>query len=174
MHAYTCIYLGLLSSVGHLKTNSSATYLYISWNAPFSLDVTGVIIWYSVLILNVTDETAVPVPYSNCINITKNFCVFTPDSITSCHKYNFTVIPQNRLGNGTPNSIVGHTYEGMCIKFIQRWVVIIQYCFLVPPNMQISEANISVSKRGDDVFPKEDPSNIYSISITLLSKSPGK
>ena len=93
---------GLPSSVGDLETNSSDSSITISWTAPFSLDVTDVDpdIWYSVLIYNVTDETAVSVPYPNCTNITETFCVFTPDYLSHCHMYNFTVIPYNGAGEG--------------------------------------------------------------------------
>ena len=80
----------------------NASSIIISWTAPFSLDVTGVDpdIWYSVLIYNVTDETAVSMPYPNCTNISETFCVFTPDHLSPCHKYNVTVIPQNGAGVG--------------------------------------------------------------------------
>ena len=111
MHMYTkvvdeCLNIltGLLSSVGDLNTNSSASSIIISWSAPFSLDVTGVDpdIWYSVLIYNVTDETAVSVPYPNCINISETSCVFRPHPLSPCHMYmyNFTVIPYNGAGQG--------------------------------------------------------------------------
>ena len=70
---------GLLAAVGHLTAvlGSSASAVNISWSAPFSLDVTGVDpdIWYSVLIYNVTDETAVSVPYPNCTNIVM-YCMY--------------------------------------------------------------------------------------------------
>ena len=108
---------GLLDEPGNVSVSSGSRTITISWSAPFSLDVTDVDpdIWYSVLIYNVTDETAVSVPYPNCINITETFCVFTPDYPSPCHKYNFTIIPQNGVGNGTADNIVGYTYAGMCI-----------------------------------------------------------
>ena len=63
-------------------------------------------IWYSVLIYNVTDETAVSVPYPNCTNMSETFCVFTPDHLSPCHKYNVTVIPQNGAGVGETSHIL--------------------------------------------------------------------
>ena len=83
-------------------TNNSTLYINISWTAPFSLDVTDVDpdIWYSVLIYNVTDETAVSVPYPNCANISETFCIFRPDYLSPCHKHIFTVIPYNGAGQG--------------------------------------------------------------------------
>ena len=97
---------GTLSSVGGLRREIEgerrSKSINISWTAPFSLDVTDVDpdIWYSVLIYNVTDETTVSVPYPNCTNISETFCVFTPDHLSLCHKYNVTVIPQNGVGVG--------------------------------------------------------------------------
>ena len=95
-------YTGVLSAVSNAEFIRDASSIVISWTAPFSLDVTGVDpdIWYSVLIYNVTDETAVSVPYPNCTNISETFCVFTPDHLSPCHKYNVTVIPQNGAGVG--------------------------------------------------------------------------
>ena len=106
-------YTGVLSAVSNAEFVRSASSIVISWTAPFSLDVTGVDpdIWYSVLIHNVTDETAVSVPYPNCVNISETFCVFTPDHLSPCHKYNITVIPQNGAGVGESSfiSIGTHT-----------------------------------------------------------------
>ena len=88
--------------MGDLGTDSNASSITISWTAPFSLDVTDgdPKIYYSVLIYNETDETAVSVPYPNCINISETFCVFTPDHLSPCHMYIFTVIPYNGAGQG--------------------------------------------------------------------------
>ena len=79
-----------------------------SWTAPFSLDVTGVDpdIWYSVLIYNVTDENnPTAIPCTDCINITETHYTFTPDYLSPCHVYNFSVIPVNGAGQGesSPN-----------------------------------------------------------------------
>ena len=91
---------GLLSAVGDLRASSNASSVTISWTAPFSLDVTGVDpdIWYSVLIYNVTDETAILC--TDCINITETHYTFTPDYLSPCHVYNFSVIPVNGAGQG--------------------------------------------------------------------------
>ena len=109
---------GLLDEPTNVSVSSGSSIIIISWSAPFSLDVTGVDpdIWYSVLIYNVTDETAASVPYPNCINISETFCVFRPDHLSPCHKYIFTVLPQNGVGNGTADSDVGYIHKGMCIS----------------------------------------------------------
>ena len=86
LRTYIHILSGTLSSVGGLGSEiEGERSINISWTAPFSLDVIGVDpdIWYSVLIYNVTDETAVSVPYPNCTNISETFCVFTPDYLSS-------------------------------------------------------------------------------------------
>ena len=113
-NSYIHFLSGTLSLVGGLRREiegeRNLRSINISWTAPFSLDVTGVDpdIWYSVLIYNVTDETAcaVSVPYPNCTNISETFCVFTPDHLSPCHKYNVTVIPQNGAGVGESSYIL--------------------------------------------------------------------
>ena len=59
--------------------------------------------WYLVLCPHLhcdRDEAAVSVPYTNCINISETFCVFTPDHLSPCYKYTFTVIPYSGAGQG--------------------------------------------------------------------------
>jgi hypothetical protein len=100
---------GPLSAVGGLKVDAkNASSVTISWSAPFSLDVTGVDpdIWYSVLIYNVTDENnPTAILCTDCINITETHYTFTPDYLSLCHVYNFSVIPLNGAGQGesSPN-----------------------------------------------------------------------
>ena len=100
--AHTFLYLlhsGILSAVGDLRASSNASSVTISWTAPFSLDVTGVDpdIWYSVLIYNVTDENN---PTTITVNTTDTYYIFTPDYISPCHKFLFSVIPFNGAGQG--------------------------------------------------------------------------
>ncbi|CAI8033368.1 hypothetical protein GBAR_LOCUS18821, partial [Geodia barretti] len=63
-------------------------------------------IWYSVLIYNVTDENnPTAILCTDCINITETHYTFTPDYLSPCHVYNFSVIPLNGAGQGerSPN-----------------------------------------------------------------------
>ncbi|CAI8007193.1 hypothetical protein GBAR_LOCUS5098 [Geodia barretti] len=86
-----------------MRVISNASSVTISWSAPFSLDVTGVDpdIWYSVLIYNVTDENnPTAILCTDCINITETHYTFTPDYLSPCHVYNFSVIPLNGAGQG--------------------------------------------------------------------------
>ena len=119
MCAYVYVFrAGLLSSVGNLETISNVSSITISWTAPFSLDVTDVDpdIWYSVLIYNVTDEdNPTIVPCTDCNNITETYYTFTPDYLSPCHKYNFTVIPQNGVGDGqSSENVTGSSIESEC------------------------------------------------------------
>ena len=95
---------GLPSSVTNLRANiSSGSSVNTSWTAPWSLDVTGVDhdIWYSVLIQNVTDEDRpTGILCTDCTNITETHYTFTPDHLSPCHVYNFTIIPANGAGLG--------------------------------------------------------------------------
>ena len=94
-------------------TSDNQRSLNISWTAPFSLDVTDSTpdVWYIVIIHNVTDEIpGIVVPY-HC-NITETCCVFTPSHPHPCHKYSFTVIPQNEAGDGMQSTLIGALYEG--------------------------------------------------------------
>ena len=91
------------SAVFDLKATSDSTSITISWEAPWSLDVTGVDhdIWYSVLIQNVTDENnPTPISCTDCTNITETVYTFTPDHLSPCHVYNFSVTPFNGAGQG--------------------------------------------------------------------------
>ena len=109
------IHAGPLGSVVDLETNSNASSINVSWTAPFSLDVTDVDpdTWYSILIYNVTDDNLTAIPCADCNNFAETHYIFTPDHSSPCHKYNFTVIPQNGVGNGSFSSIVGNIHRGI-------------------------------------------------------------
>ncbi|CAI7991644.1 hypothetical protein GBAR_LOCUS792 [Geodia barretti] len=93
----------LLAVSNNMEVTYGATSVIISWTPPFSLDVTDVDpdIWYSVLIYNVTDENnPTALLCTDCINITETNCTFTPDYLSPCHVYLFSVIPFNGAGQG--------------------------------------------------------------------------
>ena len=108
-----------------LTVNSNATSITISWEAPWSLDVTDVNhdIWYSVLIQNVTDENnPTPISCTDCTNITETVYTFTPDHLTPCHVYNFSVTPFNGAGQGESSDNV--TFAGWFIASLLIFVPI--------------------------------------------------
>ena len=108
---YGTLCSGPPSAVVDLKATSDSTSITISWEAPWSLDVTGVDpdIWYSVLIQNVTDENnPTPISCTDCTNITETVYTFTPDHLSPCHVYKFSVTPFNGAGQGkSDNAIAG-------------------------------------------------------------------
>ena len=102
------VYTGQLSAVGDLSVISNANSVTISWSAPFSLDVTGVI-WYSVLVYNVTDE--------NNTAIIFNFNVTTRRYTFSFHcpqKYLISVVAFNDVGLGTSDGSVSNCNDESC------------------------------------------------------------
>ena len=97
---YGTLSSGPPSTVVDLTVTHNSTSITISWEAPWSLDVTGVDhdIWYSVLIQNVTNLTTISC--TDCTNITETVYTFTPDHLTPCHVYNFSVTSFNGAGQG--------------------------------------------------------------------------
>ena len=131
IYSSTVLLPGSLSAVGDLRASSNASSVTISWTAPFSLDVTGVDpdIWYSVLIYNVTDENnPTAILCTDCINITETHYTFTPDYLSPCHVYNFSVIPVNGAGQGESSTSIA---IGMSTKCNQKCTKCNQKC-LVP------------------------------------------
>ena len=106
------------SAVANLSAISSGSSVTISWRAPWSLDVTGVDhdIWYSVLIQNVTDEDRpTDILCTDCTNITETHYTFTPDHLSPCHVYNFTIIPANGAGLGeSSDTVTGYVTKSRC------------------------------------------------------------
>ena len=118
-----------LSSVTNLRANiSSGSSVTISWRAPWSLDVTGADhdIWYSVLIQNVTDEDRpTDILCTDCTNITETHYTFTPDHLSRCHVYNFTIIPANGAGLGE-RSDSKFKEDSLCLCYYQQFWCILQ------------------------------------------------
>ncbi|CAI8028058.1 hypothetical protein GBAR_LOCUS15991 [Geodia barretti] len=147
---------GPLSAVAGLSIISNAGSVTISWSAPFSLDVTGVDpdIWYSVLIYNVTDENnPTAILCTDCINITQTHYTFTPDYLSPCHVYNFSVIPLNGAGQGEDSYLTSSLHE---------------YTLSDHRYLSDHEANITVFKKPRNVFQLMLTAQLFMINNTVL------
>ena len=127
--AYTHHYLhlpGLLAPVVNVSVENGSGSILLSWSPPFSLDVTGVHpdIWYTVLISNVTDEdNPTAVLCTDCHNLTQPHYTFTTANPSPCHKYSFTVIPQNGAGEGNRSEPLEGYFIGGKLHVCNRYTV---------------------------------------------------
>ena len=100
---------GLLDAVSNLKSESLGQVIHLTWDAPFSLDITGVVvdIWYRVEISvdNISMRT-----YDNINTPEFNFTVDN-DTSTSV-VYEFQVTPINDVGYGTISYFVSGYFIG--------------------------------------------------------------
>ena len=96
-----------------MKIDGNRVSITLSWNAPFSLDVTDVDpdIWYTVIVYNMTDEEN-PTATILCTDYYNLTYIFSPDYPSPCHKYVFTIFPQNGAGLGKSSwNVTGYTIE---------------------------------------------------------------
>lgn len=94
-------------AVSHLRVGTSGDDIVVTWQAPFTLDVTGVEydLYYSLLISDVTNETQpVPVACDVCHNLTETTFIFTPHNSPQRPFFMFTVTPYNGAGRGPPRT----------------------------------------------------------------------
>ena len=118
--------VGTLGPVADLKTSSSSVSVFVSWTAPFSLDVTGEgsNIWYTVLIYeyNIKDDMKPKaVPCTSCAEIVDTSYTFTPQHPSPCIKYYFTVIPYNGAGQGQHSQNITGYAIGKPIWFMEDY-----------------------------------------------------
>ena len=100
---------GVLDQVSDVSINNSCDSITISWNAPFSLDVSGVDpdIWYTLLISNVTDEDhPTAVPCTDCHNLTQTHYTF--NVTTDAFNFDLTIIAKNGAGD-SPGYVVNNS-----------------------------------------------------------------
>ena len=114
--------LGRLSAVGSLAiTTLSDSTLSLTWEPPFTLDITGVdpdITGYCVDVINSTSTVRL---HTQC-GITESSFTFPIPEDADSHMYNFTVIPVNIVGNGTENTIsyIGGKSDMPCMSYRRR------------------------------------------------------
>ena len=117
------LYTGPPDAVSDLRVESRGYHLMVTWQAPFSLDVTGVEydITYSLLISNVTNETRpTAVSCAVCRNLTHPNFTFSPPHPLPGHTFTFTVTPQNGAGGGPQSHPVTATLtDGIIIQVLR-------------------------------------------------------
>ena len=107
---------GLPDAVTNLKSESLGQVIRLTWDAPFSLDITGVDpdIWYRV------DITVGDSSFSTYDNITIpefNFTMDGHNGPTTSVIYEFRVTPINGAGNGTTSDpVTGYFIGGKLIS----------------------------------------------------------
>ena len=95
-----------------MRVQRNGEDLMVTWQAPFTLDVTGVEndLLYSLDITDITNETqTIPVAFVNLAET--NYTFPTPDSLLE-HSFNFRVTPYNEAGMGPPRTVLFR--KGMC------------------------------------------------------------
>ena len=107
---YTCTFVGLLPAVENLTIWQDAIwqdayYVFVSWDPPFTQDITFEnpdIIGYCVSVHATYITSAdTQMPLDQCENETE---ILIDSGI--CYLYMITVIPVNRVGNGTPDNMI--------------------------------------------------------------------
>ena len=106
--------VGLLDAVSNLTTESLSQVIHLTWDAPFSLDITGVDldIWYRVDI-TVSDDPLSTYFISRVVNIPEfNFTMSDYNDTSTSVIYEFRVTPINGAGNGTTSARVTGYFSG--------------------------------------------------------------
>ena len=106
--------VGLLDAVNNFRSESLGQVIHLTWDAPFSLDITGVEpdIWYRVEI-TVTDGPLNTHFASRIVNIPEfNFTMNDHKATSTSVIYEFRVTPINGAGNGTTSSPVTGYFSG--------------------------------------------------------------
>ena len=91
--------LGLLAAVGSLNASVMGRFVFLSWTAPFTLDISlnEIDITYCV---DVVSSISLTTLHSQCGIKTIQFMYVLPPK-SWCDRYTFTVTPVNLIGNGT-------------------------------------------------------------------------
>ena len=116
-----CIFSGLLDTVS-LRNESLGQVIRLTWDAPFSLDITGVDhdIWYRV---DITVENDPSSAYSRVVNVPEfNFVTRDYNGTKISVIFEFRVAPINAAGNGMTSAPV----TGYFSKFVDVKSIIVQ------------------------------------------------
>ena len=114
MHTHFFFYAGLPGAVTSLKNESLGQIIRLTWNAPFSLNITGVDpdIWYRVDV-TVDNISLNNYSISTIVNIPEfNFTMDDYNGTNTSVLYQFRVTPINGAGNGTTSDPVTGYFGG--------------------------------------------------------------
>ena len=109
-----CSSAGLLDAVSNLESESLGQVIHLTWNPPFSLDITGIDldIWYLVEI-TVTNDSLSTYFISRIVNIPEfNFTMNDYNDTSTSVLYAFRVTSINAAGNGTRSYFVNGYFIG--------------------------------------------------------------
>ena len=96
--------VGQLSAVGSLNITASDSTLSLTWEPPFTLDITGVDPDITCYCVDVVDSTYSVTLHSQC-NITMTEFSYPLPQDAVCHSYVLTVSPVNVVGRGVSSSV---------------------------------------------------------------------
>ena len=118
-YLFKCVHIsssGLLDAVNNLRNESLGPVIHLTWDAPFTLDITGVDpdIWYCVDITVNNDpfnNSSDSIPFNTYFVNTPEFN-FTNNGTNTSVIYQFRVTPINGAGNGTTSAPVTGYFGG--------------------------------------------------------------
>ena len=96
--------IGILSAVDALNITVSNTTLSLTWEPPFSLDITGEDPDITGYCLDVVDSISSVTLHSQCDVTEAEFSYPMPQDAL-CHSYIFTITPVNVVGRGVLRSL---------------------------------------------------------------------
>ena len=133
-YLFKCVHIsfsGLLHAVSNLRSESLVRVIRLTWNAPFSLDITGVDpdIWYHVDTIVNNDPfntSSDSIPFNTYFVSTSEFN-FTNNGTSTKNNviYQFRVTPINGAGNGTTSAPVTGYFIGreLLLFFLLKIVI---------------------------------------------------
>ena len=126
---YLCFHTGKPANLSNLKTESLGQVIRLTWDAPFSLDITGVDpdIWYRVEIsmdIDPFNTFPVNIPFINSsVNISEfNFTMNDYNDTSTSVIYEFRVTPINGAGDGPQSAPSLGYFSGRELPVWELWL----------------------------------------------------
>ena len=109
--------IGILNAVNNLISSSSLVNIILSWEAPFSLNLTSEPdIAYCVDVHNITDNIGgTCLIFSDC-NVLTTYFIYSNTNPNPSDYFQFTIIPRSNVPgarNGTPSQPIVASFLGM-------------------------------------------------------------